>query len=110
MMEAPRRLVIERMRLTTLHSFNGLFSRTTWVSWHQKGKTSLDLNDAREPLPVMVMFISVCMLSASVDYSQMTIHSASGLFSQFLALYKFVCAVCMCVFGVCACSNPTGWL
>jgi len=109
-MEAPRRLVIERMRLTTLHPFNGLFSRTTWVSWHQKGKTSLDLNDAREPLSVMVMFISVCMLSASVDYSQMTIHSASGLFSQFLALYKFVCAVCMCVFGVCACSNPTGWL
>ena len=28
-------------RLTTLlllHPFNGLFSRTTWVSWHQKGK------------------------------------------------------------------------
>jgi len=21
-----------------LHPFNGLFSRTTWVSWHQKGK------------------------------------------------------------------------
>jgi len=23
---------------TLLHPFNGLFSRTTWVSWHQKGK------------------------------------------------------------------------
>jgi len=23
---------------TTLHPFNGLFSRTTWVSQHQKGK------------------------------------------------------------------------
>jgi len=33
---------------TTLHPFNGLFSRTTWVSWYQKGKTSLDLNDARD--------------------------------------------------------------
>jgi len=22
--------------------FNGLFSRTTWVSWHQKGSTTLD--------------------------------------------------------------------
>jgi len=21
-----------------LHPFNGLFPRTTWVSWHQKGK------------------------------------------------------------------------
>jgi len=27
--------------------FNGLFSRTTWVSRYQKGKTSLDLNEAR---------------------------------------------------------------
>ena len=33
---------------TTLHPFNGLFSRTTWVSRYQKGKTSLDLNEARE--------------------------------------------------------------
>jgi len=32
----------------TLHPFNGLFSRTTWVSRHQKGKTSLDLNEARD--------------------------------------------------------------
>jgi len=23
---------------TTLHQFNDLFSRTIWVSWHQKGK------------------------------------------------------------------------
>jgi len=30
------------------HPFNGLFSRTTWVSWYQKGKTSLDLNEARD--------------------------------------------------------------
>ena len=30
-----------------LQPFNGLFSRTTWVSWYQKGKTSLDLNEAR---------------------------------------------------------------
>jgi len=28
--------------------FDGLFSRTTWVSRYQKGKTSLDLNDARD--------------------------------------------------------------
>ena len=30
-----------------LHLFNGLFSRTAWVSQYQKGKTSLDLNRAR---------------------------------------------------------------
>ena len=33
---------------TTLHPFNGLFSRTTWVSRYQKGKTSVDLNEARD--------------------------------------------------------------
>ena len=31
-----------------LHQFNGLFSRTTWVSRYQKGKTSLHLNEARD--------------------------------------------------------------
>jgi len=33
---------------TTLQLFNSLFSMTTWVSWYQKGKTSLDLNKARD--------------------------------------------------------------
>ena len=33
---------------TTLHPLNGLFSRTTCVSRYQKGKTSLDLNEARD--------------------------------------------------------------
>jgi len=28
--------------------FNGLFSRTTWVSRYQKGKTNLDFTGARE--------------------------------------------------------------
>jgi len=31
-----------------LHPFNGLFSKTTWVSRYQKVKTSLDLNQARD--------------------------------------------------------------
>jgi len=34
--------------LLLLHLFNGLFSRTTQVSRYQKGKTSLDLNEARD--------------------------------------------------------------
>ena len=33
--------------LLILHPFNSLFSRTTWVSRYQNGKTSLDLNEAR---------------------------------------------------------------
>ena len=30
------------------HLFNGLFSRTTWESRHEKGKTILDFNEARD--------------------------------------------------------------
>jgi len=33
---------------TTIHPFSGLLSRTTQVSRCQKGKTSLDLNEARD--------------------------------------------------------------
>jgi len=39
---------ITRVLLLLLHPLNGLFSRTTRVSLYQKGRTSLDLNDARE--------------------------------------------------------------
>jgi len=33
---------------TTIHPFNGLFSRTTCLSQYQNGKTRLDLNVARD--------------------------------------------------------------
>ena len=33
---------------THIHPFNGPFSRTTWVSWYQKGKTNLDFTEARD--------------------------------------------------------------
>jgi len=33
---------------TNKHPFNGLFSRTTWVIQHQKGRTILDFNEARD--------------------------------------------------------------
>ena len=33
--------------LLLLHSFNGHFSSATWVSWHPKSRTSLDLNEGR---------------------------------------------------------------
>jgi len=37
---------LQEKQLQLLHPFNGLFSRTTWVSQYQKGKTSLDWDDA----------------------------------------------------------------
>ena len=39
---------IQTFVVLLLHPFNDLFSRTTWVRWYQKGKTSLDLNEARD--------------------------------------------------------------
>ena len=33
---------------THAHPFNGPFSRTTWVSRYQKGKTNLDFTEARD--------------------------------------------------------------
>ena len=35
-------------RTHTHTPFNGPLSRTTWVSWYQKGKTSLDFTGARD--------------------------------------------------------------
>jgi len=32
----------------TKHPRNGLFFRTTWMSWYQKDKTSQDLNKTRD--------------------------------------------------------------
>jgi len=39
---------IELLLILVLHPFYGLFSRTTWVSRYQNGKTILDLNEARD--------------------------------------------------------------
>ena len=40
--------IIQELELLLLHPFNGLFFRTTWVSRYKKGKTSLDINEARK--------------------------------------------------------------
>jgi len=36
------------IELLLLRPFNGLFSRTTWVSQYHKSKTSLDSNEAKD--------------------------------------------------------------
>jgi len=47
-----------------LHLFNSLFSRTTWVSRYQKGKTSLDLNKTSKVLWCSVISWTTCKQSA----------------------------------------------
>jgi len=39
---------INTLKLLLLHPFNGLFSRTTWVSQYQKSRTILDFIEARD--------------------------------------------------------------
>jgi len=41
-------VLFNKYSTTTIHPFNGLFSRASWVNRYQKGKTSLDLNEARD--------------------------------------------------------------
>jgi len=41
-------LIIAHLYIYTILPFNGLFSRTTWVSRHQKGRTILDFTEARD--------------------------------------------------------------
>jgi len=42
------KFILREAQQLLLHPFNGLISRTIWVSQYQKGKTSLDLNEARD--------------------------------------------------------------
>jgi len=39
---------LQQQQQLLLHPFNGLFSRTTWVSWYQKSKINQDWNKARD--------------------------------------------------------------
>jgi len=46
----------------TTTPFNGLFSRTTWVSRYQKGKTNLDFTGARDSQWHQLGHMQVCTL------------------------------------------------
>ena len=58
--------------ISYVYSFNGLFSRTTWVSRCQKGKTSLDLNQAKhnEVLGCRCSGISWAICTQTAPYLQ----------------------------------------
>jgi len=65
---------------TALHPFNGLSSRTTWVSRYQKDKTSLDLNEARDDGVLGCSGISWTICKQSAPRSrQITTHGSDAL-------------------------------
>jgi len=61
---------LNKIPLLILHPFNDLFSRTTWVSWHQEGKISLDLNEARDDKVWGCSGIRWTMCRQSAPYSR----------------------------------------
>ena len=48
MLPSYKNVTANQSKVLLLHSFNGPFSKTTWVSRYRKNKTSLDLNEARD--------------------------------------------------------------
>ena len=80
--------------LLLLLLFNGLFSRTTWVSWYQKGKSSLDLNEARDDGVLGCSGISwtPCIQSAprSSQITTPTSHNGEGYMQEI----SFECMHC----------------
>jgi len=72
-----RLLIVSRVDQVTFcnvqnytHPFNGLFSRTTWVSRYQKGKTTLDLNETRDDGAVGCSGIRWTICKQSVPHSR----------------------------------------
>jgi len=55
---------------TLPHPFNGLFSMTIWVSQYQKGKTSVDLNEARDDRVLESSGISWTICKQSAPHSR----------------------------------------
>ena len=68
-----------------LHPFNSFFSRTTWVRQYPKGKTSLDLNEAKDDGDGSGISWTICKQSASWS-RQITTLTPSSLIGQTLFL------------------------
>ena len=68
--------------LLLVHSFNGLFFRTTWASQYQKGKTSMDLNEARDDGVLGCSGISWTICTQSAPHSRQFTTPTPPLFLQ----------------------------
>jgi len=80
-------LLLLLLLLLLLHQFNGLFFRTTWVSQYQKGKTSLDFNEARDDGVLGCSGISWTIYKQSARSRQITTPTPHQ--SQFLQAWCF---------------------
>jgi len=76
----------DQPQLLLLHLFNGLFYRTTLVSQYKKGKTCLDLNEARDDGVLGCSGISwtICKQSASRTRQITTSKPHNSIFSDLM--------------------------
>ena len=67
--------------LLLLRPFNGLFSRTIWVIQLQKGKSSLDLNEARDDVVLAWLWHQLQTLCTSLQTDNHTNTSSLHFYS-----------------------------
>jgi len=93
-----------------LHPFNGLFSRTTWVSRYQKGKTSLDLNEARDDGVLGCNDISWTIMQTICTSLQTDNHINTSSLQFLQAECSSWCPTndTRCYFNVCSKANMSG--
>jgi len=91
---------------TLLHPFNGLFSWTTWVSQYQKGKTSLDLNEARDDAVMGCSGISwsICKQSAPRSRQITTPTPQHSIFTDWM-LFLMPNQQCQSTEGISQCTT-----
>ena len=76
------------------HWFNGLFSRTTWVSQYQKSKTSLDLNTARDDGVLGWQWHQLDYMQSAPRFRQITTPTPHhSMFGVVLLLQYAVCII-----------------
>jgi len=73
--------------------FNGLFSRTTWLSRYHKGKTSLDINEARNNgvLGCSGNMQTICTSLKSDNHTNMlslNFYRPGARFTKYLTIYR----------------------
>ena len=76
--------------LLLLHPFNSLFFRTVWVSWYQIGKTSLDLNEARDDGFLGCTGISWTICKQSAPHSRQITSSAPHHRETYCPIFSFI--------------------
>jgi len=64
-----------------VEQWNGLFSRTTWVSQYQKGRTIPDFNEARDDWLAVASSVSMQIICTSLQTDNYTGTSSVIFFS-----------------------------